>query len=629
MQITGLYRIVSWILLLICVGVSAGYSGNDTVEPIGITDLWLRQTAAFYQSALSRESIDARNEVHNFLIKNGVFRSPQISAAYMILGYRALDYGNRLDAQWAFNSALQVDPLNLEASNALLGNAFFLGTSEVISTIPVWFETAFRRLTAPGTRHLIAGNIALAIIYALIIFLVLTVIVVTISQYRLWVNDVLHALPFVSDVRFVSVALILAIVAVIATPAGMPGLLLITFTVAFIYAEKHQKRILWYASIGLVLVFPLSLIHVQSVLLESNTKLNIKRYALNGGFSDPAIKAIDTILQHDPDDVTESRMIYIRGLINKRGGFYSDAKEDFKQYEALNPRDAGVYINLANLEYINEDVQSAIAYYRRAESLDPHNPLIFFNLSKAYLSLFRFDEARNMQNRAMDLNRTLVNRLNQRYGSERVRMVADSGVPLDWLQEESRKTWKHAMNQTMEKWRIPFFEVTVLQAIIVWLSMILFALILRFLSHKFAFSRFCLKCGTAMKPHPVEKTADRICKICYMHFFKRHKLPDNTKKGNIRKKSLDRIYWKKLLHIFLSLIVPGSGRLYSGYIASGAVLMAIWSIALGYLVASRHMLPTCYRIPADTFFPFGMCAISVLVIIYLISIIWSFMEDTV
>jgi tetratricopeptide (TPR) repeat protein len=628
-QSAGNYIKLLWISFSIFAGVSLAYSQDRSDKNSGIHYLWARQSEIFQNGADFQEFDDVKNEIRRFLLKNGALRSPQISASYVVLGYQAIENNRRKDAQWAFQAALEMDSRNARASKALLANTLHLGFSEILTAVPIGFKTALQRVSAPGTRHLIIGNTALGFVYAFIIFAVWIVIITAFRQSGLFVNDLLRVIPFASDARFVSAALFLGIIALAATPVGIPGIVLIAFTAAFLYAEKHQLRILWTAWILVALVFPFSMLHVQSVLLESNPEFRVLRYALDGGYSEPVMSEIDNLLHQNADDESSAKLLFIRGLINKRGGFYNDAVEDLSRYESLNRRDAGVYINLGNIEYINDNVQSAIAYYRRAESIEPHNPVIFYNLSKAYLSIFRFDEARSMQNRANELNESLVNRLNEKYSQDLVRMVADSGISVEWLGEEARKTWKTALDQTITDWTIPFFKVPLRRALVGWIVLTVLAIGLQYISRKLSFSRYCIKCRTAMKPDSDATSADKICVDCCLLFFGRTKTTDQNKKAIKRKQAIKRIFWTRMIHVLLSTIIPGAGRMYSGYVLSGPVMMFIWSVVIGNILAGRHTVRTYYQIPSEAAFSSGVCTITVLIVLYLISIVWSFTEDDI
>ncbi len=323
-----------------------------------------------------------------------------------------------------------------------------------------------------------------------------------------------------------------------------------------------------------------------------------------------------------------ARVHFILGVLYKKGGFFNDAKREFEYYRDKNPGDAGVYINLGNIEFVNERDKSATEYYRKAESLDPRNPLIYFNLSKAYLSQFRFEEAQEMQNRAYRLDPDATGKLNANHSSKLIRMVADVEVPKPWLMDEAMKAWKSAIEDIDLYWTGPFVYLNFIKTLS-FLGFIGFVmLIIKFLSRSHNLSRYCLKCGKPMKPDIKSGGTDHICVSCHMVYFKKTET-GKPRTGSGDETSPKKISWDSILHRFLSCVVPGSGRLFSGYLVSGFMMLALWTMAFGSILARPYHVPTYYRIPAGIPETGMVFWIVVLVLDYLVSIRWGFQEEDV
>jgi hypothetical protein len=614
-----------WFFILICTCVEPGLCQSDEDRVTGISKLWSRQVAAFADGSSQTACQDAKADIQKYLLENGTSRAPEISIAYTMLGYRAFESEQWQDAHWAFTSALDLDPLNVRAAQFALINARHLTTGDVLAVLAKRVAIGFGRITQPGVRHLVFGNMAWVSLFAAVLAAFCMILVIAIKQYRLCVHECTTCLPFHVDFRIIGAGLLLLILAVPATRAGLPGFAVLALIIGYAFAEKHHRITLWMAWGLITLLFPLSLIHVYSMTTESNRLFAITRFVSTGGYSEPAITELKSLMKDASDRDTVARIHYMMGLLYKRGGFYTDAQREYEQYRDLKPRDASVYINLGNIEFVNDRYQAAVELYRRAENLDPRNPVIFFNLSKAHLAQFRFDEARNMQNQASRLDPDLTSKLNSLYGSDLIRMVAEAGIPEQWLWEEPKIAWKKAMVSLPHFWRIPYIDIDFKKAVAGWVILTLALIVVHYITKMRSFSRYCIKCGKPMKPDHKSGGTDRICVECHMVFFRK----GDTEKQHDKKESKYPVNWDSIFHVLLSVIIPGGGRLYSSYFFSGIIMILAWAFSTAYLLSCPRTFNSYLKIPALDYEPGFLAAGVLLVILYLISIIRGFMEENV
>ncbi|MBN1880194.1 tetratricopeptide repeat protein [bacterium] len=617
---------------LLCAIMLAGcfpaFAQDDLGASAGISQLWARQLESFEKGTETADCGESQLDILEFLLDNGIQRAPEIGAAYTLLGLEAEKQGRWSDAQWAFDAALQVDKLNVPAARAALANARHLGIGEGFNRLNLSIRLAIQRMLDIGVRHILIGNTALALIVAFVLFGVTTICVISIRQLALAIFELHSRISFISDIRITGTALILALILLAISPIGLPGLLILLLMIAFAFGERKQRTTLWIAWLLMLAVFPLSIIHIASIILENNHFFRVSRYTLTGGYSEPAVSDLKRLAERETNQEKRARISFVLGMLYKKGGFFNDAHRELERYQEVNPRDAGVYINLGNIEFINDRIKTATEMYRKAESLDPQNPLIYFNLSKAYLSQFRFEEAKDMQNRAAKLDPIMTGKLNAVHSSKPVRMVVDIDIPKTWMFEEAINALKASINHADDYWRFRLIQTDFKQSLIIWAIISLILLLLPLLSHSVVLSRFCLKCGKPMKPDVLSGGTDHICVTCHMVYFKKSEGAKIRQAGSEATSGL-RLNWDSIMHRVLSCVLPGAGRLYSGYMISGLIMILFWTVAAGILLASVRFIPSFYRIPSGILGIGRYLLIGVIILDYVISIRWGLLEEDV
>jgi TM2 domain-containing membrane protein YozV len=620
------HKVLFGVLIAFLLGSGTAFSQSDIGQRPGISELWTSQVVAFEQGTLNPECDDRKMDIQEHLQDSGILESPEIAAAFVVLGLQAVQNGKRRDAQWAFDAALSIDPLNVPASRAAIKNGWHLGIGEGFSALTARFGIAFSRMKDARIGHLLVGNAALAIEYALLAFAAACIVVIFFRHCLLFANEILRFVPFISNYGVIAVILVFVLGGIAVSPAGIVGLLITCLLVAFAFSENNYRVVLWLIW-GLVFcIFPLSYIHVFSITVEENNIFRISRYVARGGYSEPAISELTALADAKDDPKIQARVQYMLGLLYKRGGFFDDAKRAFEKYQTIFPQDPSVYINLGNIEFVNDRIKSASEYYRKAESLDSQNPIIFFNLSKAYLSQFRFDEARDMQQRALKIDPVLTGRLNATHTSKVVRMVYDINIPSKWLWDEYAGSWKIAVKTAGDYWQPPVISTPLIPAFIGWTIVAVLLGLIQLMFRKLSLSRFCLKCGKPMRPDAKSGGTDHICVACHMIYFKKHEV---SRKKQVTGEATDRkgFNWHALLIKILSVIIPGSGKVYNGRFISGMFFLSVWALCIGILTASPRFLVSYYQAPYVEFNISRFFIITVLVINYLFSAFLALREE--
>lgn len=620
------FKLVGFLFLIGLLAVSA-FSQDEDNAITGIQTLWSQQVDVFTRGSAHPECQEAKSQIQKYFLENATSRTPEIAVAYILLGTQALEEKKWEDAQWAFLAALEFDPFSVRASQYALINSRHLGLTNMASMLVKHVLVVVKRAFQPGIYHLIFGNAADVLRSAFLLAAFVIILVVMIKLFSLVVHQCSDVLPFTVDPRIIAAGLILLLTSILASPLGLVGFTLLILLLSGLFAEKQYRTAIWISWLLISALFPLSLISAHAMVTENNRLFSVIRYATTGGYSEPAIAELKLLLEETPDsdEDTISKIHYLMGSLYKRGGFYTDAQQEFELYKTMMPRDSAVYINLGNIDFVNDRYQAAIENYRRAENIDPQNPIIFFNLSKANLALFRFDEARNMQNQASRLNPDLTSKLNLLYGSDLIRMVADAGVPKHWLTKELNAGWSKALQSLPEFWHAPLVDIPLKKAVLGWIFLTILLVVLNRLAVKYRFSRFCLKCRKPMKPNFDDGT-ERICPTCHRIYLRKTTIDKSSTQKKEEKKDMS--WYDRLFSIALSIFIPGGGKVYSGYMFFGILAILSWSVVMAYFLSPCRTFDSFLRIPAIETEPGNLFAWIVLCGLYGLSIIQAFREKT-
>ncbi len=620
------------ILLYTGIAVMAGlvcpiHAQDAAGDSENLAELWRIQVAEFNTDAGNERCSDAQLDIVEYLRDHGIQRSSILAAAYTQLGRLTAAEGRYRDAQWAFDAALVVDPGYSEAANAAVFNGFHLSLGRGFSSVMRRIGILGNQLTLPRSGVLLLGNVAVTLHAAIVFTALVIIVIIMVRQFPLLVYEIQSLIHFKLNVQLTGLIAAVLLLMLWFTPVKIMGTLLIWLILALFFSDKPHRIMLWTTWILLFFVFPLNLIEAFSLKTAENRNLRIQEFVTDGGYSEPAIQELQSLLAAAGSAEERGKLQFMLGLLYKRGGFYSDAKSHYQEYIDQNPRDSRGYINLGNIAFIEDRVKSATEYYRKAETLDPRNPVIYYNLSRAYMSQFRFDDARDMQRRATQLDRERVQLFSENQSSKPVRMMVDETVPSSWFNDAYSDALQQSVREFREYWHPRFLRLSFTETLVLYSVLTLVLIGIRWLADRLKLSRYCLKCGHAMKPDPRTGGTDFVCVDCHMVYFKKGTASaQRDQKNRVIRETRD---WNLWIHRLLSCLVPGGGRIYSGKMVTGLLQVFPWSILVAFLVLKNHYVPLSYHVPADRA-PLDLWIVAIfLVVNYAISIIWGFREEEV
>jgi len=259
-----------WGLIAVLLGGVPAFCQSDIGQRPGISELWKNQITAFEDGTLNPECDDRKLDIAEYLQDSGILESPEIAAAFVALGFQAIENGKRRDAQWAFQAALSIDTLNVPASRAAVKNGWHLGLGEGFSALTQRFRISFSRMMDIGICHLYIGNAALAIEYAFLLFAAVCIVVIFFRHFSLFAYEILRFVPIINSYGVIAVVLVFVFVGIAVSPLGIVGLLITCLLIAFAFSENNYRISLWLIWGLVCCIFPLSYTHVFSIAVEEN-----------------------------------------------------------------------------------------------------------------------------------------------------------------------------------------------------------------------------------------------------------------------------------------------------------------------------------------------------------------------
>jgi len=82
------------------------------------------------------------------------------------------------------------------------------------------------------------------------------------------------------------------------------------------------------------------------------------------------------------------------GVLFARYGRFDPAVEQFKRAVAMNPNYVPSLINLGNIHFLNEEMETALAWYSKAEALRPENPKVLAVVARTQYELEKYEAVR-------------------------------------------------------------------------------------------------------------------------------------------------------------------------------------------------------------------------------------------
>ncbi len=329
---------------------------------------------------------------------------------------------------------------------------------------------------------------------------------------------------------------------------------------------------------------------------------------------DPAlIRRCDSLIVVSPKDFS---IYFLKGLQFKRGGFFDEAEENYREAISLIPELYQTYNNLGNVFFWEEEIDSSIKYYEQAIRYESKSPAPHYNLAQAYVRKLLFDKSSFEMKSASQLDFELISKQIRNAKEINNHFLIDLTLPQEmlWIEFFSLKEDKHIF-----PWKYIGFDYRIFSALLIFFFLLLI-IIPRIVKN--------IKDQCPICTSPISKGNSQmfeneiICWRCYGKLSHIHSL-------DIKERLKDKIntdVQKTLSYnaILWGLFLPGLGHLQLGKGRRGTFYLLIFSILCSLLLLSR-VTNIAFIIPFSKETNFGTyIIISFIVLLYLFSLLSLF-----
>ncbi len=489
------------------------------------------------------------NELAEYRAESGLKNLEPHSLVLTDMGLKAYNENREKEALMLFTKAKELSP-DLPLTYLYLSKAnFSLSLKGIYTSLGYLFDAwrAFHRNFWWSFQ--IAGVLSLSLFLAIYMSIIVLLIVLMSSKFSLYVHDILE------DKRKIFLLLPVFILAFFGPVFGVIGFLL----PVWIYMKGREKVVI-YCGIAILTLIVLLLPLFWSFPGASQDRTLRSIVRINEGTYSGETSKPDT-----SNRGYESTFAYALDL--KRKGFYDEA---IMIYEGLLNQgdDAKIYNNLANCYVGLGKYDTAVTYYNKAIKL---KKLVsaHYNLSQLYREHFNFSDARGYYQKAININPQKVNFYNSVRGTSVNRFVMDESL-------SNRELWYTAF-----KW-YPYYKSSMFLGRILTftnrgLSIVLFFLLVLalYIYNKQApcGAYRCRRCGR-IYCGSCEKRISReeVCITCFKTLVELSELGPKERIEKILEIQRYRDNRNQRLKI-LTLILPGSGHIYSGRHISGSLIL--------------------------------------------------------
>src|SRR5438445_2964804 len=392
-------RLAVWVLAWVCLG-----GIRARAEQPAPRDIWPQATAA-----VDAGDVDAATKKTTELTEAGksygIKAFPLYAESAAELARQANKRGNKVVADWANRTADQLDPTS---------PAVAFSKAEAASDQKNWAKaipTVFRGYTNIFSEYrsrLLGRSDSLIVI---LIALTLTAIIFALVLFIRYGRAMAHDFREMLSARMGGGTVTVLAVALLFLPLflwlGPMWLIFYWFIIFFSYAGVVER----------ILIFIFALILAAAPIVLDLTAHWIAGVdgpvvmsAIAGeeqGYYPEALKRLQELATLVPDSATIHLLL---GNLQQQDGNEPDAAAHYRQSIELRDN-AGAHVNLGNLHFLEGDLAAAINEYQRAEQLDPHLAIAFYNHSVASGSFNKFDEQAQKLDQAKRIDRAAIERI--------------------------------------------------------------------------------------------------------------------------------------------------------------------------------------------------------------------------
>jgi len=299
-----------------------------------------------------------------------------------------------------------------------------------------------------------------------------------------------------------------------------------------------------------------------------------------------ALRRMQELVNIVPDDAVLHLLL---GNLYLQDGDEQQANQHYRRSAELRDS-AGAHVNIGNLHFFNNDFATAVTEYNKAEALDPHLAIAFYDDSIALGELYKFDQQGQKLDQAKKIDRSNIDRLSSDPPAQKVALYHPSinqawAVSSDIARRGVARSLfgNYAWFDLSESVRNPLTLGAILT--------ILLAPAIFFKRRNAGFAGSCIKCGrTFCHRCKSARESATFCTQCIHIYLKRDGVSMMTKRAKLEEVNshqggmLTRNRW-------LATFFPGSAQLIEGRTVAGIIGAFVFVFFVSLATLSGRLAP--------------------------------------
>jgi tetratricopeptide (TPR) repeat protein len=273
------------------------------------------------------------------------------------------------------------------------------------------------------------------------------------------------------------------------------------------------------------------------------------------------------------------------GLLHLKARRYYDASDYFFQVLSLDPQRTMAYINLGNVHFMQGDYEKALQGYRKAESIDPADPVCQYNLAQAYIKTLLMKEA----SRSLQLAAGGIEKERTTYAQD----AFDAAAVLPKLFSE-KDLWRMAV---LEAKSLDDDRIARGRAVFPWLpdrlgaAIVLLALVFVVVLNRFvdpaSLTFQCSNCGKLTCNDCCSTDRDiTLCRDCAKTI--ESVTSEKVVEALLRQRRQAALIRRRRAARVVTMVLPGVRDVYYGHVSRGVSLAVLFSVSAVCLIAGGN-----------------------------------------
>ena len=326
-------------------------------------------------------------------------------------------------------------------------------------------------------------------------------------------------------------------------------------------------------------------VHVRlaAVLADPKSLTMLVDRANNVGADEQLVQ----MMEQTPAPGTEAEKNLALGLLYMKEKRYYDASDRLFKALSLRPDQIMGYINLGNVHFLQSDYEKALQGYRKAETIDPTDPICQYNLAQAYIKALLMKEA----SRSLRLAGTGVEREKSHYAEE-----AFDAVPVLPKLFSDEDLWRLAIAESKSMGEERAAEGRGLfpwlprraGAVIVLVALALAMLLCRLINPE-ALTFQCSNCGKLTCNACCSDERDMsLCRECAKTI--ESVSSEKVVEALLRQRRQTALVRRRKSAKLTSMVLPGVRDVGYGHILRGVSIALVFSVSVVYLLTGGSVL---------------------------------------